>query len=117
MKKLNKVSIFTGKFDSEKDFIEIVKEIFDKDGNSSSIFMKNFEINFINPDLQESAFLGKELTKNDLIEASYAETFLDKIDKKVLIGNSIIILYDFAYSGKIKNKDGLNFIGVYDYIK
>jgi hypothetical protein len=114
---LNKVSIWTGNFHSVVDFDMFIKENFDEDGNCSSVFMNNFEIGYIDHDLQESAFFDKELTKNDLIDASYAETFLDKLDNTLLSGNSVIILYDFEYSGKIKVANGVNFIGTYDYKK
>jgi hypothetical protein len=117
MEKINKVSIWIGNFKSENDFNKYIEEKFDKKGNSSSVFMEEFKIKYINHDLQESAFIGTKLTKEDLTGASYAETFLDKLDGKLLTGNSIIMLYDFEYNEKIKVKNNTTFIGVFDYRK
>lgn len=112
-----KVSIWSGQFHSMNDFDKFIEEKFDEDGDCSSAFMESFEIEYIDPDLQENAFLDKKLTKNDFSKASYAEQFIDKLDESLLTGNSIIILYDFEYSGKIKTKNNVNFIGAYDYEK
>lgn len=115
IQKLNKVSIWVGKFSSPNDFHKFIEEQYDEDENCFSVFMQEFEIDFIDSDFQESIFVDKKLTKENLTEASYSETFIDKIDNTLLTGNSVIILYDFKYSGKIKMKNNINFIGTYEY--
>jgi len=114
----NKVSIWTGKFNSEDEFNKYLKETYNEDGGLlPSIFMNDFEIEHIDHDLQENEYFDGMLTKDDLLGFSYDETFIDKIDEKLLIGNCIILVYDFEYSGKIKTKNNVNFIGTYDYKK
>jgi len=51
------------------------------------------------------------------METSYGESFVDKLDDALLTGNGVIMLYDFEYSGEIKAKNNVNFIGAYDYTK
>jgi hypothetical protein len=117
MQKSNKVSIWVGKFGSKNDFNKFIAEQYDENGNCSSVFMKEFEMDFIDCDFQESVFTDNGLTKEYLMRASYIETFIDKIDDALLTGNSIIMLYDFEYSGKIQAKNSVNFIGTYEYKK
>jgi len=117
MKKQNKISIWIGNFDSEDDFYEFIEEKYDEDGKSSSAFREEFKTGYIDHDFQESFFVDEELTKEDFMETSYGESFVDKLDDALLTGNGVIMLYDFEYSGEIKAKNNVNFIGAYDYIK
>ena len=118
MRKENKISIWVGTFNSKYDFDNYIKESYDEDGDCvPSIFMKDFNIEHIDHDFKESEFIGKKLTKDNLIGFSYDEKFIEKIDEVLLIGNSIILLYDSEYSGEIKSTNKVTFIGTYDYKK
>ena len=112
------VSIWIGKFNSDDDFNKYKEEVYDENGDGSpSIFMTDFEIKRIDHDFLESEFVGGKLTKNDLMGFSYTETFIDKIDDALLTGNCIILIYDFEYSGGVKTKNNVSFIGTYKYEK
>lgn len=43
----NILSIWLGDFKSEKEFYNYIEEIFDEEGDSSSKFMQDFKIDFI----------------------------------------------------------------------
>ena len=118
MEKENIVSIWIGNFNSDDDFNKYIEEAYDENGaRSPSIFMTDFEIKRIDHDLLESDFFDEKLTKDDLIGFSYDETFIDKIDEALLTGNCIILIYDFEYSGGVKTKNNVSFIGAYKYEK
>jgi hypothetical protein len=112
----NKVSIWFGKFETEKRFNEFIKETYDDEGGVHSSFMNAFEINLIEHDLQETLF-DENMNKSKIAMASYSETFLDKIEIDFLKYNCIVLLYDFNYNGLIKNTSNMNFYGVLNYTK
>ena len=47
MEKEGKVSIWVGKFNSEEALKEYVQEVFDDEGDSTSSFMNDFNIDYI----------------------------------------------------------------------
>jgi len=115
MKKDNVVSIWFGNLKSERELFEFVKEKYDDDGVFiPSPFMETFGTGKYDPDFQEVLF-EEDLSKEDLSEMSYAETFIDKIDN--ISGNSVILLYDFCYTGKVSEASNFRFIGTFDYEK
>ncbi len=115
MDKENVVSIWIGNFKSENEFAEFVKEQYDDEGDLlPSTFMKMFRIDYIDSDSQEILF-QENLSKEDLLQASYAETFINKMGN--ISGNSIVLLYDFCYTGQVKEAENLYFIGTFDYNK
>lgn len=117
MEKENVISIWIGNFESEEAFAAFIEETFDEDGDMEpSPFMKAFEIEYINPDFQEVLFQDN-LSKDDLLQASYAESFIDKLDNHSLRGNSIVILYDFCYVGEKQEIENFRYLGSFDYRK
>jgi hypothetical protein len=112
----NKVSIWFGKFETEKLFNEFMKETYDDEGDVHSSFMDTFEINFIEHDLQET-FFDENMNKSKIEAASYSETFLDKIEIDYSKYNCIVLLYDFNYNGLIKNANNIVFYGALNYTK
>ena len=115
MKKDNVISIWLGNFKSERELFKFVLEKYDDDGVFiPSPFMEAFGTGKYDPDFQE-VFFEENLSKEDLLEASYAETFIDKIDN--ISGNSVILLYDFCYTGQVRETGNFRFIGTFDYAK
>ena len=111
------LSIWLGNFESEEKFQEFISENYDDDGDVSSLFTKLFNIDYIDTDFQESLF-NEMLTVDDLLQASYAESFIDKIDVDIIKqSNCALIIYDYNYSGEIKSSGNLNFIGTFEYRK
>lgn len=114
----NYVSIWVGNFKNEDTFNEYIEEIYDNEGDSKSKFMEDFKIDFIDNQFQEAVFFNEKIKLEFLIEASYSDSFLEKLsDVNFDDVNSIILLYDFTYNGKIKLKNEVRFIGSYLYSK
>jgi hypothetical protein len=116
MKMENTVSIWFGKFETEKQFNEFMKEAYDDEGDVHSPFMDAFGISFIEHDLQEILF-DENMNKSKIEAASYSETFLDKVEIDFSKYNCIVLLYDFNYNGLIKNANNMGFYGVLNYEK
>ena len=76
--------------------------------------MEKFGTGKYDTDFQE-VFFEEYLSKDDLLEASYAGTFLNKIDN--ISGNSVILLYDFCFTGQVCEAGNFRFIGTFDYAK
>lgn len=53
MEKANKVSVWLGNFDSKREFGNYMEEQFDEEGDMTSVFMSDFEIEFIDSQFQE----------------------------------------------------------------
>jgi len=115
MKKDNVVSIWFGNLKSERELFEFVQEKYDEDGVFiPSPFMETFGTGKYDPDFQE-VFFEENLSKEDLLEVSYAETFVNKIDN--ISGNSVILLYDFCYTGQVREASNFRFVGTFDYVR
>lgn len=114
----NFLSIWTGKFDSQTEFNSYIEEIYNEEGESSSKFMNDFKITYIDNQFQEAVFLNKKITLDILTEASYSESFLNKLSEiDFEEDNSIVILYDFNFEKIINEKHKLRFIGSFKYQK
>ena len=115
MEKDNVVSIWFGNLKSERALFEFVQEKYDEDGVFiPSPFMETFGTGKYDADFQEVMF-EENLSKEDLLDVSYAETFINKIDN--ISGNSVILLYDFCYTGQVCEASNFRFIGTFDYAK
>ena len=111
------VSIWIGNFESEEKFTDFIQEQYDEEGDlQTSSFMEVFEIDDIDHDFQEVLF-HKNLSKDDIAQASYAESFIDRINDNSLTGNCVLLLYDFNYKGKVQTSNGFHFIGTFEYEK
>lgn len=114
----NIISIWSGNFKSEKEFYNHLEEIFDKEGDSSSKFMEDFKIDFIDNQFQEAVYFNELISLDSLKDASYSESFLNKLSNSDFENkNAIIIIYDFKYSGIIKKTEHLIFLGDFIYSK
>ena len=91
---ISKLSIWVGNFNFEKELEEYVEEEYDDDDKCSSLFLEQFKIDWIDHDFQEIGFYDNGLTKDGLMEHSWAKTFIPNVDDKLLMGNnSVIIVY------------------------
>ena len=116
MNKENRVSIWFGSFKTEEQFDDFLRETYDEEGDVYSQFMDAFKIDHIDSDYQETLY-DREINYSKLEPASYSESFLDKISVKFSDYNCVVLIYDFDYSGGIKEVSGLKFCGVFDYEK
>jgi len=117
MEKANIVSIWSGRFGSEDELVDFVQDRYSEDGDLiPSTFMSAFGIAYIDYDFQEVLF-EDGLTKEYLLQASYAKSFIGKVFDKLPAENSLILLYDFDYTGKKQKAENLRFIGSFGYVK
>lgn len=118
MEKQGSVSIWLGDVKRKEDLEEYVALQYDEDGDSiPSLFFRDFHINQYetDEDFFEVEWLGessKDISK--LLEGvSYEEVIIPKVKKYSELNktyNSIILIYNFAYSGEVHNSGKFNFI-------
>lgn len=118
MEKQNKVSLWIGNIPSEDELNNFMLEVFDEEGDSSSKFIEAFNIEYIDNQFQEVFFYENLLTKEEVFEGfSYIESFINEIPElNWSEKNSIILLYNFEYSGNINSALDLEFINVFDFV-
>jgi hypothetical protein len=113
-----KVSVWFGNFNNESELKSYVEEIFDKEGDSTSKFMTDYKIDYIDPQTQEVDFNSKNISLKEKLEGfSYINSFIEKLIKIDSNYNSIILLYNFKFDNSIKKSDQIRFIGCFDYIE
>lgn len=115
MEEKNKVSVFTGNFQSESELNNFIKENFTEDGDIYSNLMTDLKVDFIDNQFQEALYLGHEITKMDLNDFSYSENFVDSMNFTEIKGNTLILLYNFNYSTLKEKPKKLNYINTYNY--
>ncbi|WGH74647.1 immunity 22 family protein [Tenacibaculum tangerinum] len=118
MEKQGKVSLWVGKFDSREVLDSFLNETYDEDGELSSDFMNEFEIDFIDNQFQEVYFYEGISDKKEIFDGfSYIDSFIKNIpDMNWAEKNTILLLYNFEYSKKIDDKK-IEFIDCYDFIE
>ena len=123
MDKQGSVSIWLGNLKREGDLDEYVTLKYDEDGDSlPSLFFRDFHINQYetDEDFIEVEWLGEnseDIAK--LLEGvSYEEVIIPKIKKYSELNktyNSIILIYNFVYSGEVHASGKFDFIGCTNY--
>ncbi|EDP96809.1 immunity 22 family protein [Kordia algicida OT-1] len=117
MENPQKVTLFLGKFSSQKRLNSFLEEHYDEDAEVSSEFMEAFQIEYIDHDFQEVDFYTNKTSKEAIFkDFSYVESFIKEIpelDWKAY--NSIILLYNFKYPGTIKETKNVKFIATFEY--
>lgn len=119
MEQDGKVSLWLGKTASKAALDQILLEVFNDDGDSTSQFMEAFHIDYIDPQFQE-VFRYEALalnSKQSIFEGcSYIESFLGQIPETSWESyNSVILLYSFEYGGEVRSALNLNFVGSFDF--
>jgi hypothetical protein len=112
-----KVSIWFGKFSSREAFEEYIELEYDDEGDATSQFLKDFDIEFIDEDFQEVSSEENMTIDEAIIGFSYAESFIDQIPKESSGFNSFLLVYEDAYEGDIKESDCMTFMGVFDFVE
>ncbi|RAS72843.1 immunity 22 family protein [Priestia endophytica] len=118
MEKQGSVSIWLGNVKRKEDLEKYVALKYDEDGDSlPSLFFRDFHINHYETDedffevewLEES---NKNISK--LLEGiSYEEIIIPKVKQYSELNktyNSIILIYNFAYSGEVHSSGKFDFI-------
>lgn len=118
MEKQGKVSIWIGNFDSKNVLHKHMEEVFDEEGDSTSEFMTDFKIEYIDIQFQEVDFSNQKMSLYNRLEGcSYFETFSNQLPNIIKHYNSIVCLYNFKYDGLIKENNSLKYLGCFDYKK
>ena len=130
MEKDGYVSLWVGNIESEEDFSEYMKIIYNDDGDAvSSMFSNDFQINIddFDEDFIECIFsknktqslikIIKNCSYEDTILLEYKKIMRDIFSEKI---NVAVLLYNFQYNGQIvainRNHHYFNFIGAVRYI-
>ncbi|WP_284653523.1 immunity 22 family protein [Flavobacterium terrisoli] len=110
------VSIWIGKHDSESEFKNYMQESYSDEGDLTSLFMKDFEIDFYDENFKEVMFKVANDKNNIFQDFSYSENFIEKIpDKNWGEYNSYVLLFNFEYDKSVLNTDKFVFLGSYNY--
>lgn len=120
----NTVSIWIGNFKNLTELENYIDLTYDDEGEIVvSDFFNDFkiDINDIDEDLIEKAVLPNETNDISIIlrNASYEEQLLCKLNALESLtinkGNTVVLIYNYAYDGSVKSSDYLNFITSVDY--
>ena len=123
MEKIDKVSIWVCRFNNDSELQEYIKEEYNEDGDITSNFMNDFNIDYIDNQFQEVLFLesmnNNNNNNNDLINPlSYSETFISNINIPLTYDiNAVIAIYDFEYEEEVQSKNQKFYLGSYSYDK
>ncbi|WP_243521868.1 immunity 22 family protein [Bacillus pseudomycoides] len=119
-----KVSVWIGNFESKAELMDYINIEYTEDGDSlSSIFEKNFHLDYYDRDLVEKKWISQPTNNiRDLLKGfSYSDQFIKRFDvinhEKEF--NTTILVYNLEYDAqetKIKyNNNEMEFIGVAQY--
>ena len=118
------VSLWAGKFKSNKDLQDYLSISYTRDGDAiPSKFETGFGIDYYDEDFREAEYYDGELNKlptllkgcsyDDIVIPNYIETYGETLKYSV---NSLILLYNFLHSEKVNNHSShVNYIGSVTY--
>lgn len=110
-----KVSIWFGKFPSQQAFDDYLALEYDEEGDATSPFLKDFDIEYLDEDFQEVSFEEGVTIQKALEGFSYIEYFVHAIPDVNSEFNSFLLAYYEAYQGEVKETEHMQFIGVFDF--
>lgn len=117
MEKENVVSVWLGKFNSQKRFQKFIDEKYDKNGDVTSEFMNQYGIDSYDNQFLESLYDSDGLNYAKLEGASYFNTYKTSISKDDLENsNAIILLYNFEFTYNSPSTDKMKFIGAFEFV-
>lgn len=113
------VSVWVATFKNEIELENYISLEYQLDNELPfSDFTEDFNIDYYDEDFQDAYFSKDLLPAKDLITPiSYSDKFINLIRSEQDTYNSVIALYDFSYSGKIKNCHNVKLLGIYEYEK
>ncbi len=122
MEKLNSVSIWIGYFSDKEELKRYVKvNNFDSEDDSTSIFWNDYFLDDIDIDFQEVGWEENAIDIESIIKgASYWKAYIDKIKVEhsnidISKFNSMILILNYEYLGRIKEASNTKFLGNYEY--
>ena len=118
------VALWIGTVKSEADFYEYTEFRFNEDAPDDDEydgyeckFAKDFKIDLddIDEDFMEVNYIDHIAKAKELLkDCSYYDGFIDQIPCD-LEGNCFVLIFDYKYKKKVKNKNGIAFIGNFEF--
>ncbi|WP_296382700.1 immunity 22 family protein [Winogradskyella sp.] len=116
MEEQGKVSIWVGNLSSRNDLDKYMEEVFDEEGDSTSQFMTDFKIDYMDNQFLEVDFNNQKISLHQKLEGcSYLDSFRNQLPDTNENFNSLICLYNFKYSALIKDCNNLEYLGCFNY--
>ena len=118
MEKQGKVSLWVGSFNSREDLDDFIGEVYDDEGDVSSVFIDVFKLDYVDSQFQEVYFYEDKSNKEEIFDGfSYVESFINSIPEiNWSQKNTVLLLYNFEYSKK-NSHEKMEFIGAYDFVE
>ena len=122
MIKENKVSLWLGFFENANKFKDYTEVFFDEDGNDiPSIVHKSFDIERYDMDRVECDWISDRCSTAESLLTGFSGDYeiipqFSKMleDKNIEKYNSIVLLYNFEYTGINRKSENFEFIGCAD---
>lgn len=121
----NTVSIWVGNFESKSQLDEFLTLIYDDEGEVvPSLFYESYEIDIddIDDDMIEKEVLNSNYSNlcQILKGVSYEDVIVNNLKKNCIedaisLSNSIILIYNYSYTGEVLTTENTKFIGVVEY--
>ena len=121
----NTVSIWIGDFESKSQLDEFLTLIYDDEGEVvPSLFYESYEIDI---DDIDDYMIEKEVLNSNysnlyqmLKGVSYEDVIVNNLKKNCIedaisLSNSIILIYNYSYTGEVLATENTKFIGVVEY--
>lgn len=116
MEKENTVSLWVGNLNNAEELNEYVLETYDDDGDMTSPFITDFEIDYYDEDCREALFITSDDKYEIFKDFSYSQSFINEMTG-INFGdyNCYILLYNYEYDESVKEKGNFRFIKVFTY--
>lgn len=121
----NTVSIWIGNFESKSQLDEFLTLIYDDEGEVvPSLFYESYEIDIDDIDdymIEKEVFNSNYSNLCQMLKgASYEDVIVSNLKKKCIkdaisLSNSIILIYNYSYTGEVLATENTKFIGVVEY--
>ena len=121
----NTVSIWVGNFESKPQLDEFLTLIYDDEGEVvPSLFYESYEIDIDDIDdymIEKEVFNTNYSNLYQMLKgASYEDVIVSNLKKNCIedaisLSNSIILIYNYSYTGEVLAAENTKFIGVVEY--
>ena len=121
----NTVSIWVGNFESKSQLDEFLTLIYDDEGEVvPSLFYESYEIDIDDIDdymIEKEVFNSNYSNLCQMLKgASYEDVIVSNLKKNCIedaisLSNSIILRYNYSYTGEVLTTENTKFIGVVEY--
>ena len=118
----NTVSIWVGNFESKPQLDEFLTLIYDDEGEVvPSLFYESYEIDIDDYMIEKEVLNSNYSNLCQMLKgASYEDVIVSNLKKNCIedaisLSNSIILIYNYSYTGEVLAAENTKFIGVVEY--